>query len=330
MSIDSRLQLFGMPGNRETGESANRRFPWGRFALGFSLVAALLLFAACGGSRETPGSPAAWSPAPFSGERALADAVAFYELGPKVAGTEGAQRAAEWIAARLEAEGLAASIDEFEDDTPDGPKTFRNVEARLGGGGAPRLFFAAHYDTKSGIPGFAGANDSASGVGLLLELARALKDAPPDAQFLFLFLDGEECVVRYGPKDGLHGSRRAARRLKDAGAIAPFLLFDMIGDADLRVTFPKNSTPDLARAALAAAEAEGCRSSFGLYPGVILDDHVPFADQGFPVLDFIDFEYGSAPRQNDYWHTPLDTPDKLSGASLGIVGRVALGVAGAF
>ncbi len=257
----------------------------------------------------------------------MADAVAFCELGPKVAGTEGARRAAEWIAARLEAEGLAVAIDEFEDDTPGGPQTFRNVEARLGGGGGRCMVFGAHYDTKGGIPGFAGANDSASGVGLLLELARALKNAPPDVEFRFLFFDGEECAVRYGPKDGLHGSRRAARRLKDEGAAGPFLLFDMVGDADLRVTFPKNSSPDLARAALAAAEAEGCRRFFGLYPGVILDDHVPFAEQGFPVLDFIDFEYGSAPRQNDYWHTPSDTPDKLSAASLETVGRVALRMA---
>ena len=293
---------------------------------------ALLLFAAaCGPSRETPSAPAVapapWAPGPVSGERALADAVAFYGLGPKVAGTEGAQRAAEWIAARLEAEGLAVSIDEFEDDTPTGSKTFRNVEARLGGGGDPRAIFAAHYDTKGGIPGFAGANDSASGVGLLLELARALKGAPEGTDFVFLFLDGEECAEHYGPRDGLHGSRRAARKLAAEGPPPPFLLFDMIGDADLRVTFPQNSSRYLARAAFAAAEAEGCRTAFGLYPGVILDDHVPFADQGFPVLDFIDFEYGSAPRQNDYWHTSSDTPDKLSAASLETVGRVGLRLA---
>ena len=295
-------------------------------------AAALLLFtAACGPSREDPVAPAApapWVPGPVSGERALADAVAFYELGPKVAGNEGAQRAAEWIAARLEAEGLAFSIDEFEDDTPTGPKTFRNVEARLGGGGEPRAIFAAHYDTKGGIPGFAGANDSASGVGLLLELARALKGAPEGTDFVFLFLDGEECAEHYGPRDGLHGSRRAARKLAAEGPPPPFLLFDMIGDADLRVTFPQNSSRYLARAAFAAAEAEGCRTAFGLYPGIILDDHVPFAEEGFPVLDFIDFEYGSGPRQNDYWHTSSDTPDKLSAASLETVGRVGLRLAG--
>ena len=267
----------------------------------------------------------------FSGERALAGAVEFYELGGKVAGSEGAERGAEWIAARLAAEGVEARVEEFEDETPGGMKTFRNVEGRLGNG-ERRVIFGAHYDTKGGIEGFAGANDSASGVGLLLELARVLKGAGvgegewdgEGMEFVFLFFDGEECAERYGPKDGLHGSRRAARRLKAEGRTGPFLLFDMVGDADLRVEFPKNSSAELARAAMAAAEAEGVRRAFGLYPGTILDDHVPFAEAGFPVLDFIDFAYGSGPGLNDYWHTAEDTPDKLSASSLETVGRVAL------
>jgi Zn-dependent M28 family amino/carboxypeptidase len=56
----------------------------------------------------------------------------------------------------------------------------------------------------------------------------------------------------------------------------------------------------------------------------MLDDHVPFLKAGMPVVDLIDFEYGSAPEKNDYWHTPEDTMDKLSPESLQIVGRVVL------
>jgi len=49
--------------------------------------------------------------------------------------------------------------------------------------------------------------------------------------------------------------------------------------------------------------------------------------RGMPAVNLIDFEYGSAPGRNDYWHTPADTMDKLSAASLQVVGRVALRVA---
>ena len=46
-----------------------------------------------------------------------------------------------------------------------------------------------------------------------------------------------------------------------------------------------------------------------------------------PSLDLIDFQYGSAPGLNDYWHTPADTPDKLSAISLSRVARLALRIA---
>ena len=52
------------------------------------------------------------------------------------------------------------------------------------------------------------------------------------------------------------------------------------------------------------------------------DDHVAFFERGVPAINFIDFEFGSAPGRNDYWHTPADTLDKLSAESLDLVGRV--------
>ena len=48
-----------------------------------------------------------------------------------------------------------------------------------------------------------------------------------------------------------------------------------------------------------------------------------------PAIDLIDFQFGSAPGRNDYWHTPADTLDKLSAASLETVGRVAARMAAA-
>jgi len=56
----------------------------------------------------------------------------------------------------------------------------------------------------------------------------------------------------------------------------------------------------------------------------LLGDHQPFLEAGMPSVVLIDFEYGSAPGRNDYWHTPQDTLDKLSAKSLGIIGRVVI------
>jgi Zn-dependent M28 family amino/carboxypeptidase len=76
--------------------------------------------------------------------------------------------------------------------------------------------------------------------------------------------------------------------------------------------------------AFKAAEEEGIRQRFSLFPGGILDDHQPFLDAGIPAVDLIDFQYGSAPGLNDYWHTEADTMDKLSAESLGRVARVTV------
>jgi Zn-dependent M28 family amino/carboxypeptidase len=165
-------------------------------------------------------------------------------------------------------------------------------------------------------------------VGLLLALADWYRSAPPLKSALWLaFLDGEECRRDYGPHDGLHGSRRLARDIVDRGVaerVQAVVVLDMIGDRNLKVMLPRNGTPSLMAAVLKAAATEQCRPVFTLHPGSVLDDHQPFLDAGMPAVDLIDFEYGSAPGRNDYWHTAGDTLDKLSADSLHLVGRVVI------
>jgi Zn-dependent M28 family amino/carboxypeptidase len=73
-----------------------------------------------------------------------------------------------------------------------------------------------------------------------------------------------------------------------------------------------------------ASRAAGFRDYFNFSANGILDDHVPFLRAGIPAVDLIDFEFGSAPGLNDYWHTEKDTLDKISPQSLEIVGRTTL------
>jgi Zn-dependent M28 family amino/carboxypeptidase len=96
----------------------------------------------------------------------------------------------------------------------------------------------------------------------------------------------------------------------------------MAGDRDLTLMLYENGTPELKAAVLQAASEEGIRHKVALARSSILDDHQPFLDAGIPAVDLIDFQYGSRPGLNDYWHTPADTLDKLSAESLTRVARI--------
>jgi len=268
-------------------------------------------------------------PLDFDGAAAFEEVRRLVEISPRDSGTEGARAAAAHIASRLRAFGLDPEIIGFEDDTPRGRIPFYNVSALLPGRSRERLVLVSHFDTKSGMPaGFQGANDSGSSTGVLLELARQLKQYKPALTLQFLFVDGEECMVAYGPSDGLHGSRYMARKLKEERVpVRAVLVADMIGDADWQPFVAANSDPLPARMLLHAAEAAGLRDRVRLGPPV-LDDHVPFREAGFPAALLIDFTYGSAPGLNDWWHTVEDTLDKLSVESLLDTGRLLLHLIG--
>ncbi len=306
-----------------------------RFPRTYQLAGAIavLSLAACGPARP-PTAPWDLDPAAVSGARALEECAALVRIGPRDAGTPGAQRAAEHIAAQLRARGYAPDIEAFHEAAPGGDTTFRNVLARRAGPGPVRriILLGAHYDTKSGIANFEGANDACSGAGALLEVARVLADAPPPpsgVEIRFAFFDGEECRVSYGPRDGLHGSRHvAAQALREGWArqVAGVIILDMVGDRDWNIALPSNVTPSLAQLLFRAAEEERVRDRVSWSSKVILDDHTPFFEAGMPALNLMDFEYGSAPGLNDYWHTPEDRMEHISAESLATSAKLALRV----
>jgi glutaminyl-peptide cyclotransferase len=294
------------------------------------LLATVLLLAAAG-CGPAPQPPRAVDPATFDAEHAFFELRSLVAITPRDSGTPGAEKAAFHLQRRLQALGVEAQIDVFTNRSPQGMTVFRNVIGRIPGTSTGLVLLASHYDTKSGIgPGFQGANDSGSSSGVLLQLARVFAKGPrlgPELQFVFF--DGEECMQSYGPNDGLQGSRHYARRLVDEGRndeVLGVIVMDMIGDQNLTVTLPRNGTSRLMTAVLNASYAENARNKFSLHPFEIGDDHVPFLELGMPAVDIIDFDYGSAPGRNDYWHTLEDTVDKISVESLGIIGRVVIRV----
>ncbi len=300
-----------------------------RIAALLTVTPALLLCQACRPQADIPPSFTPIDPARLVDANAFKDVEQFVALGPRDPGTPGAARAATYLHERLEALGLETVTDTFEDPTPKGPRTFRNVIATSAGPSDRIVVLVSHYDTKALIDeAFVGANDSGSSTGLLLALAPILRDGVGDRLSVkLIFVDGEECLHRYGPHDGLHGSRRMAQTLKNGplqSSIEAVIVVDMIGDRDLNVSLPRNGSSVLTPLAFRCAEEEGIRDAFSLFKSAIIDDHVPFLEAGFHAVDLIDFHFGSAPGKNDYWHTSEDTMDKLSAESLGKIGRIVI------
>jgi glutaminyl-peptide cyclotransferase len=265
---------------------------------------------------------------PFNGERALAEVAALVQISPRDAGTPGSRKAAEHLFQRLEDFGVAAAIDTFKDQTPEGEKTFHNVIGRIPGKTGQWIILGSHFDTMPGIGNFQGANDGGSSTGVLLETARMLKDQVPDLGIIFAFFDGEEGIADYAPGDGLHGSRHLATQLIETGEIKnikAMVLLDMVGDPDLHFTIPYNSSRSMVQAVLDAAHATGHRDLFSLsLDMMITDDHQPFLDADVPAIDLIDFRFGSSPGLNDYWHTEADNLTHISAQSLKTTGEITL------
>lgn len=244
---------------------------------------------------------------------------------PRDSGTLSSRRAADFIYDRLKASGAKAELDFFKADTPAGERYFVNVEsAFVSNTNNEWIVFVSHFDTKKGVA-CPGANDGASTTGLLIALAgKLVKQNPEKTNILLLWTDGEECFNDYAENDGLWGSRHAAKKLKDSGVkVRAVVCFDMLGDKDLKITIPENSHQGFREGVLKIAKRKNLADKIVAVDDIVIDDHVPFLEAGFKAVDLIDFDYGSRPGLNDYWHTSKDTIDKISRESLLLAGEIA-------
>ncbi len=262
-------------------------------------------------------------PAPaFDAARAFADLEAIVAIGPRPAGSPGAQRVRDYIAREMKAIGLAAVEQPFEAATPLGATRMVNVRVTIPGAGTGRgrLLVTGHYDTKlfKDIT-FVGANDGGSSTAFLIELARALKARANAMPIEIVFFDGEEAVVDWSGTDHTYGSRhyvQAARRDGSLSDVRAMILVDMVGDRDLRVLREPQSTKWLTDIIWRAAKRLK-RPEFGDEEFLVEDDHVEFLQAGVPAVDLIDLDYPA-------WHSADDTIDKCSATSLQAVADVLL------
>jgi glutaminyl-peptide cyclotransferase len=289
-----------------------------------------LLCLACGArSEEATRSP---MPTGFSGSAAYEHARAQLAFGPRVPGSEGWRRAGQWLEDQLRAQADTLVVQQWQHTLSSGARLpMRNILARFRPELRDRVLYVAHWDTRpvsdeaqdpsaraTPVPG---ANDNASGVGLLLALAEVLKRNAPPIGVDLLLVDGEDYGDFDSMRDVLIGSTYFAAHPPDTAYRPIFgVVWDMIGDRDLRITQEinsLNSAPEVVARVWNLAADRGLADVFVPEPGqAINDDHVPLLRAGWRVIDVIDFEY-------PHHHKPSDTIDKISVESLQKVGDVA-------
>jgi Zn-dependent M28 family amino/carboxypeptidase len=255
-------------------------------------------------------------PAPvcFNGQRAYQDVLTQVAFGARIPDSQAHAQTIAYIQEELQKAGWQAEVQE----TQWRGFSVQNIVASRTDE-SPQVILGAHYDSRilaDQDPGpgrnepVPGANDGASGVAILLELARTL---PSDSVPAWLvFLDAEDNGGLDG-RDWIMGSRAFVATLTFRPRAV--IIVDMVGDADLNLYIEHNSDAALSAKIWAQAARLGYKQQFiqtAKYS--MLDDHTPFLEAGIPAVDVIDFDY-------PYWHTAADTPDKVSPKSLQIVGE---------
>lgn len=256
---------------------------------------------------------------PFNEDRAWQDILAQMNMGPRTPGSKAHQQVISYIKSELEKTGWKVEIQQTERMG----HPIQNIIAKRGSG-SPWVIFGAHYDSRlvadhdsvaanQTLP-VPGANDGASGVAVLLEMARVLPKNT-DKQVWLVFFDAED-QGRIEGWDWILGSRAFAESLSAKPDAA--VVVDMIGDADLNIYREKTSNKAITDAIWKTAEDLGYAGQFiNEEKYSILDDHLPFLELGIPAVDIIDFDY-------PYWHTIADTQENISSQSLAIVGNTLL------
>ena len=293
------------------------------------LTALVLVMFSCGGDapsvKEFDGA---------AGLRYIEQQMAF---GPRIPGTPGHELMADWLDSTLRARADTVIVQDWNHVTLQRDTLrLRNFIARFNPQAQQRVLYLAHWDTRpaSGpdsaldfskpVPG---ANDGASGVAVLLGVADRLKAQPSDIGVDLLFVDGEDYGIFKDSVDVLIGSTYYAKNQVPGPRPEFAVLFDMVGDKDLKIYMESYSTiaaPQVIDRVWTTAEGLGYTAYFDRRAKhSLLDDHVPLQRAGISAIDVVDFDYGPA---NAYWHTPSDTIDKVSAESLKIVGDVAIAV----
>jgi glutaminyl-peptide cyclotransferase len=301
------------------GARRHRRFR------GLAPVAAVTLALLATGSCSHPAQ------AGFDGKHAYEWIVRQCEFGPRAPGTAAHDSCFAFLVDTFQKYAASVEADTFTYDSPELGREVRlmNVLARFRPEAEPRILFGAHWDTRPWADEdpdstqrdrpILGANDGASGVAVLLELARCLKETPPSLGVDLVLFDGEDLGTEMNPSGFFRGSQHYVEGLREERPIF-VVVVDMVGQKDASFYWEGNSEEHASNIVdLVWDEAAhlGVRSFLRGVKFHLYDDHIPFLNAGIPAIDIIDFGFPE-------WHTLRDTPAVCSPATLEGVGQVLL------
>ena len=251
--------------------------------------------------------------------------------GPRNPGSDGHRRCLQFLVEELQQSADAVVKQPFMHTNPRSKKThtLTNIISSYGKQGE-RILLCAHWDTrpwadydpdsKNHEEPIIGANDGASGVAILLEIARLIKQHPPPRGIDIILFDGEDSGIYGRDESWCVGSRYFARNKRSDYNPRYGILVDMVGKKDLHLPIEINSqtyAPELVDRVWTKAEELNLPAFDRSTGPQMIDDHLELLNVGIPTINIIDFDY-------PHWHTLQDTEDKCSSESLGIVGKLLL------
>ncbi len=305
---------------------------------------AALALAGCGGKKATQTAAAEITQpsveVAFDADSAYAYVDRQVAFGPRVPNTEAHRLCGDWLASELRRHGADVTEQRAVLKAFDGTDLqARNFFARFNPQAKGRILLLAHWDCRPWAdedPDPAnhdkpvdGANDGASGVGVLLEIARQLGKDSGGKGVDILFVDAEDWGTDGYEDSWALGPRHFVENPPVEGYMPDeAILLDMVGGKDAifcREYFSEKAAPALAQKiwAIAAQRGHG-----GMFPnrmgGAVTDDHVQLIEHGIPTIDIIEYNPDRPSGFNPRWHTVADNMEGISAKTLGAVGETVM------
>lgn len=285
----------------------------------------------------------------FNADSAYAFVQAQVDFGPRVPATAAHVACADYLTATLERFGAQVEVQQGEMPLYSGEKKpLKNIIGRFNLDAKRRILLCSHWDSRpfadqdpnpdNHHTPILGANDGASGVGVLLEVARLLATNTPTVGIDIIFFDLED----WGAPEFYTGTERSdawclgsqfwAKEAKNAGYKADFgILLDMVGASGAQF-YREQFSSHFARAVQDevwnTAQSLGFGNTFvDARGGAITDDHYYVNTvAGVPCIDIIQYNPYGTTGFGDYWHTLADDMRHIDRRTLYMVGQTLLQV----
>ena len=274
----------------------------------------------------------------FDGEGAYALTRQQCDFGPRVPGTPAHAKCAEWLESTLKGSCDTVMVQTGTVQTAtEGKMGIKNIIGIINPEASQRLLLLAHWDTRpwaDNDPDAAnhskpvmGANDGASGVGVLLQLASQLKAESPTIGVDIVLVDAEDMGEDDNEESWGLGTQYWVQHPHVKGYKPLFgILLDMVGASDATFTREYYSTQYAGGFVDLVWKCAAGSHFINAQGGAVTDDHVFVNRAGIPCIDIIDLRSDSPTGFCPEWHTINDTMGAIDPATLAQVGQTLLNV----